>query len=174
MSKVEVRSGQVGRSCRLVKGDVIVKGACVLPGFQADAGSPCYHTPSILHVILHSPPAHQIFQIAIHDHAMAKVTAANTTATKQIWRHANPRDCLQRRFGRRTTLDLRGRGGGPGASLSLYRDSRLKMYGSGPGLEPRSGGVTMRVNTGGPDETLAMSPLSRSRSILVLLEKKVG
>jgi hypothetical protein len=48
------------------------------------------------------------------------------------------------------------------------------MYGSGPGVEPRSGGVTMRVNTGGPDETLAMSPLSRSRSILVLLEKKVG
>jgi hypothetical protein len=105
---------------------------------------------------------------------MANVTPAITTATKQIWRHASPRDWLQRRLRRKTTLDLRGRGGGPGASLSLYRDSRSKMYGSGPGVEPRSGGVTMRVNTGGPDETLAMSPLSRSRSILVLLEKKVG
>jgi hypothetical protein len=67
----QVRSvGHVGSS----KGDVIVKGACVLPGFQADAGSPCYHNhrPSVLHVIHHSPPAHQISQIAIQHHAYGK------------------------------------------------------------------------------------------------------
>jgi hypothetical protein len=61
-----------------------------------------------------------------------------------------------RRLGFRTTLVLRGRGGGPGASLSLYRDSSSKMHGSGAGVEPRSGRVTTtRVNTGSLDEAVA-------------------
>lgn len=79
-----------------------------------------------------------------------------------------------RRLGFRTTLVLRGRGGGPGASLSLYRDSSSKMHGSGAGVEPRSGGVMTRVNTGSLDEAVATVLLLPRSWGGILAEKLVG
>ena len=70
MSKVEVEVRSVGR---LVKGDVIVKGACVLQAFrQTPEARAITHTPSVLHVKLYFPSAHHISKIAIHHHAYGK------------------------------------------------------------------------------------------------------
>lgn len=129
---------------------------CLLPGVQPAALSlahvlPCMGTSS---------PYIRSFRSQYTTTPVAKAIAATNIATKQTLRHTNPRDS-PRCVGCRTTLVLRGLGGGPGASLSLRRDAWSKVYGSGVGVEPRSGGVMMGENTGRLEEVVTIA-LSRS------------